>query len=113
MDIQSGDTVWRYSTEVQYKDTVGRFEYRDYGDYEVRMNWTSDLEYLLRQLIEDNNGKLAKNLVLSFKKQNDRSKLWNMFTIKYYNACGFKESDGKENNNKEDIWKKWSFILQS
>ena len=97
MDIQSGDTVWRYSTEVQYKDTVGRFEYRDYGDYEVRMNWTSDLEYLLRQLIEDNNG----------------SEFWNMFTIKYYNACGFKESDGKENNNKEDIWKKWSFILQS
>ena len=26
-----------------------------------------------------------------------------MFTIKYYNACGFKESDGKENNNKEDF----------
>ena len=103
MDIQSGDTVWRYSTEVQYKDTVGRFEYRDYGDYEVRMNWTSDLEYLLRQLIEDNNGKLAKNPVLSLKKQNDRSQFWNMFTIKYYNACGFKESDGKENNNKEDI----------
>ena len=67
------------------------------------MKWTSDLEYLLRQLIEDNNGKLAKKLVLSFKTQYDR---WNMFTIKYYNACGFKESDGKEKPNKKDIWKK-------
>ena len=46
LKILSGDTVLRYSTEVQYKDTVGRLEYRDYGDYKVRMNWTSDLEYL-------------------------------------------------------------------
>ena len=53
--------------------------------------------------MEDNNRKLAKKLVLSFKTQYDR---WNMFTIKYYNACGFKESDGKEKPNKEDIWKK-------
>ena len=53
--------------------------------------------------MEDNNRKLAKKLVLSFKTQYNR---WNMFTIKYYNTCGFKESDGKEKPNKEDIWKK-------
>ena len=53
--------------------------------------------------MEDNNRKLAKKLVLSFKTQYDR---WNMFTIKYYNAFGFQESDGKENPNKENIWKK-------
>ena len=37
LEIQSGDTLWRYSTEIQYRDALGSLQYRDYGDYVVRM----------------------------------------------------------------------------
>ena len=77
-----------------------------------KMKWNTEMEYILRQVMEDDNGKLARKLTLSVRTQNDRREFWNLFTMKYYNACGFKEGDGRERPNKEDIRKKWSYMLQ-
>ena len=54
----------------------------------------------------------CKKLTASVRTQTDRREFWNQFTTKYYNACGFKEGDGREKPNMKDIRKKWSYMLQ-
>ena len=74
------------------------------------MKWDSEKEYILRQIMEEDNSKLARQYATGLTTQSDKRTFWDNFLTRFYSACEFKEGDTKP--TKTDIRKKWSYLIQ-
>ena len=74
------------------------------------MKWTVQQEYLLKQIMEDNGGKLASKLANGMQTNSERREFWDKLTVKLYELGAYNDAQFKP--LKQEIRKKWSYLQE-